>query len=308
MQRLLILCFAALAVACGGRQTRPADTATPQPAPRVFLPALAPSALSAEEKQAYLGTHYWDKFDFSDTLFVHLADSALMLQAYAHYAALLLEDPTGSARMDTLMQRASASRPMLDYFAWLAQEVLNDPNSPLRSDELYIPVLRAQLASPYYDQYERIAPEYALKIVTQNRIGEAANDFRYTLASEAQGTLYALKAEYVLLFIHNPDCPMCKQIKEEIIASPMLTEMIERGRLQLLAIYTDEDLAAWRAYADQMPAAWINAYDKNFTIRDQNLYNLKAIPALYLLDNRKRVLVKDSVSVPQIEEVIDRRG
>ena len=42
----------------------------------------------------------------------------------------------------------------------------------------------------------------------QNRIGERANDFRYTLASGATGTLYGVKAEYVLLFINNPGCPM----------------------------------------------------------------------------------------------------
>ena len=29
---------------------------------------------------------------------------------------------------------------------------------------------------------------------------------------------------------------------------------------------------------------------------------------MYLLDSRKRVLVKDSTDVPYIEEVIDRRG
>ena len=43
-------------------------------------------------------------------------------------------------------------------------------------------------------------------------------------------------------------------------------------------------------------------------IRERELYDLKAIPALYLLDRDKRVLVKDSTDVPQIEEAIDRAG
>ena len=37
-----------------------------------------------------------------------------------------------------------------------------------------------------------------------------------------------------------------------------------------------------------------------------SLYDLHALPAMYLLDSRKRVLVKDSTDVAQIEEVIDR--
>ena len=142
----------------------------------------------------------------------------------------------------------------------------------------------------------------------QNRVGYPANDFRYTLASGAQGTLYGLDAEYVLLFVNNPGCPMCREIREEIAASPMLSEMIERGRLCVLTLYPDEDLAAWRDYAEQIPPKWINAYDRGCVIREEGTYDFNAIPSLYLFDRDKRVLVKDSVSVPQIEEVIDRRS
>ena len=84
--------------------------------------------------------------------------------------------------------------------------------------------------------------------------------------------------------------------------------MIERGRLKVLALYPDEDLTEWRDYRDHIPASWINAYDKGCVVREKSLYALHAIPALYLLDSRKRVLVKDSTDVAQIEEIIDRRA
>ena len=212
------------------------------------------------------------------------------------------------ARERELMRRASASRPMLDYFTMLAQQVIHDPNSPLRNDEFYIPVMQAVLASPYYDEYERIGPAYDLAMASQNRLGQRANDFRYTLASGATGTLYGVKAEYTLLFINNPGCGMCKQLREQISGSPMLSEMIERGRLKILALYPDEDLTEWRNYRDHIPASWINAYDAGCLVRENGTYDLTAIPSLYLLDSDKRVLVKDSTDVPYIEEVIDRRG
>ena len=53
-----------------------------------------------------------------------------------------------------------------------------------------------------------------------------------------------------------------------------------------------------------MPASWIKAYDKDWQISVERLYNLNAIPALYLLDNQKRVIVKDGTSVAQIENII----
>ena len=264
--------------------------------------------LSPDEQRDYLRRHYWDRFDFTDTLFVSEADTVQMIEAFARYIAVLSDRPADSAPMDSLMRRASSSKPMLDYFAMLAGTVLHDPNSPLRNDEFYIPVLRAQLASPFYDEYERIAPQYDLEMAMQNRLGQPANDFRYTLASGASGTLYGLQAEYVLLFINNPGCAMCREIREAITSSPMLSEMIERGRLKVLALYPDEDLTEWRDYRDHIPASWINAYDKGCVVREKSLYDLHAIPALYLLDSRKRVLVKDSTDVAQIEEIIDRRA
>lgn len=301
--RYVLICLVLLAAACGGRPKQPAETAA---APRVFLPAVAPSQIPLEERFEWIRWHYWDTFDFADTLFLAQADTTQLLQAYANYIAILSFRPTDGAPVDSLMRKASVSRPMLDYFVWLADEVVHDPNSPLRNDEFYIPVLEAQLASPWYDEYERIRPAYELKIALQNRVGQPANDFRYTLASGATGRLYGLRSEYVLLFINNPGCPMCREIREAIVESPMLTELIERGSLTVLALYPDEDLAEWHNHAAEIPSNWINAYDAGCHIEAESLYSLRAIPSLYLLDRNKRVLVKDSVEVAEIEEAIDR--
>lgn len=308
MYRTLVLILAAVGLAaCGGRAPRrPAATTAETPA--VFLPAIAPAALAPEERVEWLRWHYWDNFDFADTAFLARADTLQLFEAYARYVQLLFSVPTDGAPMDSLMRRAAVSRPMLDYFAMLADRVLGDPNSPLRNDEFYIPVLRAQLSSPWYDEYERLAPEYRLSLASQNRIGQPANDFSYTLASGATGSLYGLRAEYVLLFINNPGCPMCREIREAISASPMLTELIEHGRLRVLALYPDENLDEWRAYREQIPASWINAYDDGCVLREKGLYDLSAIPSLYLLDAQKRVLVKDATDVALVEEVIDRRS
>lgn len=308
MNRIFVIFAVALAaVSCVGRSSGPAEPSLPSKS-RVFLPALAPSQLSADEKKEYLREHYWDRFDFADTLFIREIDTAQMIEAYVQYIVLLSQNPMDGKPMESLMQRASGSRPMLDYFAMLGETVLGDPNSPLRNGEFYIPVLEALVASPYLDEYEKLRPAALLETARQNRLGQPANDFRYTLASGASGTLYGLKAEYVLLFINNPGCPMCKDIREAITASPMLNEMIERGRLKVLALYPDEDLTEWRNYRDQIPATWINGYDKGCVVREKGLYDLGAIPSMYLLDRDKRVLVKDSTDVPYIEEVIDHRS
>lgn len=301
---LSALTMAMLLTACGRRAaTTAADPETAGSAG--FLPVLPPAELDSEAQAAFLKAHYWDRFDFADTLLLTRIDSARLFEAFVRYAALLSDADTTAMR--NLMERASQSKPMLSRFYEMARPVLYDPNSPLRNDELLIPVLECVTESPLFDRYEKLGPAFDLRLARQNRIGKPANDFRYTLASGREGTLYELEADYVLLFINNPGCPMCKQIREAIGASPMLSEMIERNELKVLALYPDEDLTEWRNYRSEIPASWINGYDAGCRMREEGLYDLKAIPALYLLDRGKRVLVKDAVEVERIEWILDHR-
>lgn len=297
--------LSALLAGCGSPSKRTKPETKPAPSYH-FRMVQPPMQATDEDKFAFMAEHYWDKFDFADTVFIAKVDTVEMLGVYAAYVANFV-GPTNQEPIRELMKRASASKPMFEYFVMLAEKILHDPNSPVRSEELYIPVLEAQLATPFYDEYERLAPAYDLEIANQNRIGRKANDFRYTLASGRSSNLYSIDAEYVLIFINNPGCPMCKSIQSAITESPMLNELQERGSLVVLALYPDEDIDAWRAYAPSMPSKWINSYDKGCVIREKNLYDLRAIPAMYLLDARKQVLVKDSTSIEEIEFVIDRR-
>ena len=259
-----------------------------------------PVQIAEEQQVAYMRDHFWDKFDFTDTLWTTKADTTEMLRTYALYVSNFV-GPLDQEPIRKLMAKASVSKKMFDYFVMLSDKVLHDPNSPYRSDELYIAVLEAQLASPYYDKYEKMAPEYDLRVVSQNRIGQPANDFYYTTKSGRRSNLYSLKNDFVIVYINNPGCAMCREITEALKQSAPISELQRKGMLKILAIYPDENLDEWHKHLADMPSEWINGYDKGCRIERENLYNTSAIPALYLLDKEKRVLVKDSTNVGEIE-------
>lgn len=266
-----------------------------------FRRVMPPMQASPEDQFSYMVEHYWDKFDFSDTLFIERVDSAEMALVFAEYISNFV-GPYNGEPVKRLMQRASTSRKMLDYFVAMSEKFFHDPNSPLRSDELYIPVLEAQIASPYYDEYEKLAPQYDLALASQNRIWQKANDFKFTTASGRTSNLYSVKAELTLIYINNPGCPMCRDIQAQIESSALLTELIASNTLKVVALYPDQDLALWKAHP--LPKEWINGYDRGCQVEKNRTYDLRAIPALYLLDRDKKVLVKDSTSIPQIEQTI----
>ena len=75
---------------------------------------------------------------------------------------------------------------------------------------------------------------------------------------------------------------------------PQLQEGIRTGKLAVLNIYIDEDLKAWKEYMPIYPEEWYNGYDPDYVIRTDILYNVRAIPSLYLLDKDKKVIMKDT--------------
>lgn len=318
--RVIILLAAISLCACkaGGRrvadaapeveQVAPVAPAAPQRLLPAYRPPMVPASLDKEQKAEFMRDHYWDNFDFADSTLVSRMDSVGMLSVFALYAVGYVPEERAEEYLPRLMQQASASKPMYEYFLWLAQTVLYDPNSELRSDERYIPILEDAVQSRWLDEYERMPYEFDLNMARKNRVGRVANDFTYTLSSGRQGTLHTIEADHTLIFISNPGCPMCRDVKEQIVASPQLAGLIESGALKVLVIYPDADLQEWRNHLADYPARWINAYDANQTIEKQQLYDLKAIPALYLLDARKRVLAKDCTDVGYIEMLLSAAG
>lgn len=299
MRKIVLILLPLLFIGCGG-QAEKKNKSVQQPKVH-FSRVMPPMHATPEEQFEYMAEHFWDRFDFADTLFIERVDSTEMVRVFVEYIAGYV-GPHNGEPVKRLMQRAAVSRKMLDYFAAIATTLFHDPNSPLRSDELYIPVLEAQIASPYYDEYEKLVPQFDLALASQNRIMQKANDFRFTTASGRTSNLYSVRAEYILIYINNPGCPMCRDIQAQIEASALLQELIANGTLKVVALYPDEDITLWSEHP--LPKSWINGYDKGCLIEKNRTYDLRAIPSLYLLDSAKRVLVKDSTSIPQIEQTI----
>ena len=159
------------------------------------------------------------------------------------------------------------------------------------------------IASPILDETEKIRPQARLQLAQKNRIGTKALNFTYTLASGAQGNLYQLKADYILLFINNPGCHACTETIEGLKNAPFINQLLKEKKLILLSVYPDEELDEWRKHLSEFPKEWINGYDKKFAIKEQQLYDLKAIPTLYLLNKEKTVLLKDATA-QAIEEYL----
>ena len=301
----IFLLFLILCASCGSRKANDnKETAVEADTVKKITLPLIPAMLNTPELRAdYLVRHYWDNMDFTDTTYINLPD--VTEQAWVDFIDILkiVPDTTAIAAIKQMYKMADQKKVVFFYYTDLAEKYLYDPNSPMRNEEFYIPVLDAMLESKVLNDTEKILPQGRRELAEQNRIGRPAEDFTYTLLSGKNGTLYGVKAKYTLLFINNPGCHACEEGIEALKQAPAINKEFAAGSLKILAIYPDEDKEEWERHLPDFPKEWINGYDKKLVIKEKNLYDLKAIPTLYLLDKDKKVLLKDA-TVAQIDQYL----
>lgn len=266
----------------------------------------APYAVVDEGALAeWYALHFWDAYDFSaaETKYTPETNKQWFLN---YITTLYATSPSYSATaIEQMMQKAAKSVDGYWYFLEMAEVVLYDPSSPMRNDLLWEMFLRHATGnnSPL-DDVSKERYRSMLKLVSRNQQGQKATDFVFTRADGSQGRLYELKAPFVVIYFYNPGCSECARTKEQIEASGYLDILHQRGLVEVLALHPDEDLTEWRRRLHENPEWWISAYDKGQKINREGLYDLKAIPTLYLLDNQKRVMMKD----PTVEDFVGVLG
>lgn len=265
--------------------------------PEPFSPPDIPAVVTDPGQRAVLLSEaYWKNFNFSDTALI--SHPEITEQAFVDFLHVLTRIPPEKAgrAITRMMRSATADSNMFAHFADLSEKYLYHPNSPLRDEELYVPVLRYVIGLPGLDESYKVRPRYQLEMILKNRQGDVATDFTYTLRDGKQGRLSRIRAAYTLLFFNNPDCNDCLYTKNFIGQSSVLQHLTDSGKLKIVAVYPDTDLEQWKQA--EFPREWISGY--NTTLSKEGLYDLKAIPTLYLLDKDKRVVLKD-VSIDQVE-------
>lgn len=260
------------------------------------LPEIPVSLNTSEARGDYLILHYWDNFDFTDRL--SISNPETVEQFFVDFVDISSKASILTAKegINILMQRISQKPDIQIFFIDLLEKYLYDPNSPMRDEELYIPVLEHIVASPDVRAEDKIRSEYRLEMALKNRPGNPATDFKFVDGTGKVRRLSDVQNEYILLYFNNPGCAGCQQVTAQIEESAYS----KNTRITILAVYPDSDLAEWKKAQHEIPENWINGYSPSGEVMEKELYDLKAIPTLYLLDRDRKVLLKDA-TMGQIE-------
>ncbi len=297
----------ALLLLLGSCHTKPGMTGKSEPAQtdsaavkvqdKFPFPAIPELLTSPDERRDYLLTHYWEQFDFADTTLVNNRD--VTEQGFVNFIALLNEGGvTKRLARESLenwcggfMTEAHARKVLMR----MADDYLYNPNSPFYNEALYRLYLEALLKKLPADDVRRSTFDFRLKLLKRNNVGQKATDFVYYLSDGSRHTLAAtpVKNDRLLLMFYDPECESCHEVLLQMAADTALAEAVRAGKLSVLAVYTEGNDAAWRKALPDMPEGWMVGTDRE-AVKTGALYDLKAMPSLYLLDGSKTVLLKDA--------------
>lgn len=291
-----LLIVLALITSCTDKRHKPGNDSSKGIATELPLPSIPESLTSPEARAVYLAEHFWDGMDFTDHALS--LDTAFMEQNFANYLSVLPsiagKEEKGAA-VAVLLHKAAQDSTALAYLQNVMNKYLRDPNSPMRDEETLIIFYEQLLLLPQLPEFNRGRTAWRLKTAMMNRPGSVAADFSYKGRDGACHTLHGTRTgSYVLLLFYDPECEHCSEITSVLAADVMLAQMQYEGRLTILAIDTESDTDTWLAHKDSLPQSWTVGLDYYNTIKNGELYYLPAMPVIFLLDNDKRVILKDT--------------
>ena len=226
----------------------------------------------------------WEGFAFSNQQAVESREAE---ERFARFLlSLEQQTPTQQAEQIGALLAKAEQYNATARFLVLADKYLYDPNSPYRNDEQYLLFLQYAAEQQLLEFVNNPRYQKHYTLVQKNRVGHKAMDFAYTTQAGNKGRLYDLQGPYILLFFHDPDCEECQYVKQQLESQQKA--FAQKG-VQVVAVYIDDEVAQWQKV--EYPSAWLCVYAAD--IDNKALYDIRALPTLYLLDAQKQVVVKD---------------
>ena len=269
-----------------------AQEQTAPAAEKVTFPMVAvPDEITDPQARAkYLGEHFWDNVDFAT------ASEALVEQGLIDMASIfpLLNSETLISSMTALVKKAETSKAGLLMMLLLADKYLYGTASPLYNEAAYRGLLQSALISKALNKADKEPYQKQLVILEMNNEGSAAVDFDMQLVDGSKAKLSDIEAPVSILFFYAADNLDCKLQRFRLTQARLVNYLQRAGGIKIVAVCVEGDKAAWEKFRADSPKEWLHVFDASGKIKSENLYDLRTLPRLYLLDEQKTVLLKNT--------------
>lgn len=269
-------------------------------------PAIPDTLRSVEQRAGYLSEHYWDNYNFADTLL--LKSKEVTEQGFVNFIDILnrfnLDNASkgvahkdiakkGITRKDItrkditqqgiaqqgiaqkgiacFTRKAFSNTAAKERFENLIEHYFEDQLSPVRNDRVYLIFLEEMKNSPCFDETEKERIAFKIKTTNKNLPGDIAINFKFKDESGKEHQLSDYKDQKVILYFYDPDCENCHKV------SAWLKQQTIPADIKVLKMIADNHISY--------------------------MYSLKNMPTIFLLDKENKVILKDCTAQELIENI-----
>jgi hypothetical protein len=257
------------------------------------LPPLPSTISSNEQYLAYSALHAFDNFPYTDGRMS--TTPAAMNRLLAVCSNLFYMNPQHSpAIADTLLTRWQANADNYHAFFTVMETAFGTIGVSFWTEEIYLTMLKNALAYPQLEERRQNYYQQLYELQSKNLPGSQLPDIPILWSDDSRSSLHAVEAEYTLLYLQNPDCHTCTAVRGYMAANPELDQAVKSGRLTVVTLYFEKDEQLWRRYlSTKADPRWRHGWDYQGAIDSGSLFDLRAIPVIFLLDKDKKVIVKN---------------
>ena len=269
-------------------------------------PAIPDTLRSVEQRAGYLSEHYWDNYNFADTLL--LKSKEVTEQGFVNFIDILnrfnldyaskgvahkdiaqkditrkditQKDITQKdiARKDITQKgiacftrKAFSNAAAKERFENLIEHYFEDQLSPVRNDRVYLIFLEKMKNSPCFDETEKERIAFKIKTTNKNLPGDIAINFKFKDENGKEHQLSDYKDQKIILYFYDPDCENCHEV------SAWLKQQTIPADIKVLKMIADNHISY--------------------------IYSLKNMPTIFLLDKENKVILKNCTAQELIENI-----
>lgn len=251
----------------------------------------------------YQKAHFWDYFDYTDERFLYTPLFKPKLETWFTQVLYQNYDSVKPA----VYQFIENVRPNKRIFQFAVSWFLN---SSIASNVMGMDALFVDLARTYYFSGQAFwASDESLKKIRENvtfaehnLIGKTAPDLTLENIDGEFVNLHKIQSKITIVLIYEPNCSHCKEFVPHL-HEDVYKKFKDKG-LAVYAIYSMSDKEEWSEFLikDNL-FDWVNVWDENHISQFKILYDARKTPAVYVLDENKKIIAK-GMSVEQIGEMM----
>ena len=223
-----------------------------------------------------------------------------MANEFSVYLSILKNASVDSAlaSVERLAKKLEKQPNDLLFLARQAEAKLYSDTAEAWVDGLYLPFAEAVVKHKKIDKASKSRFAHQATILKNTMMGGPAGPLPYTTREGATRNLSTDSAEVLVVFFNDPDCSDCDMARIRLDADISTTELINEGKVKIVAISLTEPNEEWKKSVANYPASWTVGANPDADL----IYDLRSgTPNFYIIDRKHNVRFKHL----QIDQMLD---